>query len=236
MAASRMADFWDARARDNAWFYVDDRLDYDAPDLERFWREGEETVDVVLDRVGARIEPSDVVVEIGCGVGRLTRTLAARAREVVALDVSAEMLELAERHNPGLDAVRWLRGDGTSLAGIADASADVCFSHVVFQHIPDPAVTLGYVREMGRVLRPGGWSAFQVSNEPRVHRRRRLRRGPSAPGQGEPEWLGSAVDLAELRAAADQGGMDVERVTGEGTQFCLVLLRRRETQPAAGMR
>jgi hypothetical protein len=89
---------------------------------------------------------------------------------------------------------------------------------------------------MGRVLRPGGWSAFQVSNEPRVHRRRRLRRGPSAPGQGEPEWLGSAVDLAELRAAADQGGMDVERVTGEGTQFCLVLLRRREPQPAAGTR
>ena len=48
-------------------------------------------------------------------------------------------------------------------------SVDGCFSHVVFQHIPDPPITLNYVREMGRVLRPGGWALFQVSNDPTIH-------------------------------------------------------------------
>lgn len=231
-----MQAFWDARARENAMYFVDNTLDYRDPDIERFWHEGERAVQVILDAVGARIEPGYHVVEIGCGVGRLTRALAAQAASVTAFDVSPEMLERARSAHPDLDTVRWVQGDGTSLAGIADASADVCFSHVVFQHIPDPAITLGYVREMGRVLRPGGWAVFQVSNDPAVHRPRGLwgyltRRllaalGRAPRGQDAPAWLGSAVDLAELRATAEGAGMSMERVTGEGTQFCFVLLRR----------
>ena len=230
-----MGDFWDARAKENAYYYVDNRLDYGSPDIEQFWADAEQDVDTVLGAVGGRILPTDVVVEIGCGLGRLTRVLAARAREVIAIDVSTEMLALAREHNAGVSNVSWLQGDGSSLAGVEDAVADVCFSHVVFQHIPDPGVTLGYVAEMGRVLKPGGWAAFQVSNDPDVHRpsrrakaRRRVRRlvrgGPR--GQSDPEWLGSAVDLDSLREAADAGGMEVEAVAGEGTRFCLLLLRR----------
>jgi SAM-dependent methyltransferase len=114
------------------------------------------------------------------------------------------------------------------------AGADVVISNVVFQHIPDPRVTLGYVREMGRVLRPGGWAGFQVSNDPAVHRPRRpgaLRRlaarlGTAPRGRDDPRWLGSAVDLDELGAVAAEAGLASERVVGAGTQFCGVLLRR----------
>ena len=229
-----MKRFWDERAGEDAYFFIDDRLRYGDGDPERFWAEGRSTVDAVLERVGARVGPGDDVVEIGCGVGRLTRPLAADGRSVVALDVSERMIELAREHNPQLENVEWRVGDGESLAGVADASADVVFSHVVFQHIPDPRVTLGYVREMGRVLRPGGWAAFQVSNDPEVHRPRRrglrdrLARlaGRAPKGQDSPEWLGSAVDLGELERAAADGGLEVERVDGAGTQFCFVLLRR----------
>jgi SAM-dependent methyltransferase len=105
---------------------------------------------------------------------------------------------------------------------------------VVLQHIPDPQVTLGYIREMGRVLRPGGWSVFQISNAPEIHRPRR--RGPRArwaafrgrmpKGQADPAWLGSWIDLDDLRSAASDGGLDLERIEGEKTQFCMVLARR----------
>src|SRR2546423_8971633 len=167
-----MQRFWDARARENAFFFVDSRLDYRHPDLERFWAGGRADLDHMLDELGEAVGGGDVALDLGCGVGRLTRALAARAREVIALDVSPRMLALAREHNAGLDNVRWVRGDRVTLRPVGDGEGDACLSPVVFQHIPDPEVTLGYVREMGRVLRPGGWAAFQVSTDPAVHRRR----------------------------------------------------------------
>jgi SAM-dependent methyltransferase len=224
-----MGEFWDERAREDALYFVDDRMAYGAADEQAFWAGGAEAVDLILGELGVSLSGDETVVEIGCGVGRITRALAGQAERVLALDVSSRMLELAREHNPDLDNVTWVQGTGTDLSGIPDADADACFSHVVFQHIPDPQITLGYVREMGRVLKPGGWSAFQVSNAPAVHTprrtglRARLRRGPK--GTGDPRWLGSAVALDELEAAAGDGGLKVERVMRAETQFCLVLLR-----------
>jgi SAM-dependent methyltransferase len=226
--------FWDRRADENPWFFISNELDYSAPDQEKFWASGEHDVDVLLGALDAEVDPSDEVVEIGCGAGRMTRALAGRAAKVTALDVSPRMLEIAREQNAGLENVAWRLGDGSSLAGIPDGSADICLSHIVLQHIPDPEVTLGYVREMGRVLRPGGFALFQVSNAPDVHRppfegpRRRLSalRGRWPRGQRSPAWVGSAVDLGDLRAAAADGGLEVERVVGEGTQFCFVRARR----------
>jgi SAM-dependent methyltransferase len=230
-----MRQFWDERAREDAFWFVDSRLEYGSPDVERFWADGASDLQQLLDMVGAEIRPGDSVVDIGCGLGRLTRAAAGTAERVIAIDISAEMLEQARKHNAHLDNVTWVQGDGTSLAGIDDGVADAMVSHVVFQHIPDPKITLGYVRDMGRVLKPGGWSMFQVSNDPGIHTpmkqgvRGRVARltGRKPKGLEDAPWLGSAVDLDELRAAADAGGADVERIEGEGTQYCIVLLRRR---------
>jgi SAM-dependent methyltransferase len=228
--------FWERRAEEDAFFAVDSRLELGAPDLERFWAGGEEDLAALLDAVDAELRPADEVVEIGSGVGRLTRVIAARAASVRALDISERMLELARDQSPNLDNVTWLLGDGESLAGIESASADAVISHVVFQHIPDPRVTLGYVREIGRVLRPGGWAAFQVSNDPAVHRARRRggrarvaadrMLGRAGRWHENPHWRGSHVEIPDLRAAAADGSMDVERLAGEGTQYCVVLTRR----------
>lgn len=230
-----MRRYWDRRAREDAFYFVDNRLQYRDPDVERFWEEGDTALDTLLSMAGLEVRPGDSVVDVGCGVGRLTRPLAARASEVWAVDVSEEMLDRARRYNPSLDNVHWLLSDGESLTGIADGSIDGIVSLVVFQHIPDPAVVMSYVREMGRVLRPGGWAAFHVSNDPSIHRAPgRLarvvgalsRRRPS--GMAEAEWLGSAVDLDELRAVASASGLSVDRIAGEGTQFCVVGARRPE--------
>ncbi len=211
-----MADFWDRAAREDAEYFVDDR----GLRGEEFWRGGEEVVRVFEELLDFEARAA-TIVEIGCGVGRITRVLAARATTVVAIDVSAEMLTRARAANPELANVRWVHGDGLSLSGVADGSAEGVFSHVVFQHVPDPEVTLGYVREIGRVLAPGGWAAFQVSDDPAVHHA-----GDGAKGQADPAWIGSAVDLEELRAVAVESGMAVERIVGASTQFCLVRLLR----------
>jgi SAM-dependent methyltransferase len=237
MEAGHMRRFWDERAREDAFFFVDNTGRYGSPDTERFWSSGETALEAFSQRLGVTVAPDEVVLDIGCGLGRLTRALAGRSGAVVALDVSADMLAQARELNAHLSNVTWLQGDGLSLAPVESGSVDAIVSFVVFQHIPDPAITLGYVREMGRVLRPGGWSAFQVSNDPGVHvasparaglRARIARLAGRAPrGQSDPAWLGSAVDIDELTAVAASAGMDVEAVEGAGQQFCLVVLRRR---------
>jgi SAM-dependent methyltransferase len=235
MDPAQMREFWDARSREDAYFFVDDTLQYGDPDIDRFWRGGQKVVDAVADMLGLTIGAEDDVVDLGCGVGRLTRVLAATARHVTAIDVSGEMLSKAQELNPQLDNVDWVHGDGVSLRPLGDGSHDGLFSWVVFQHIPDPEVTLGYVREMGRILRPGGWAAFGISDDPAIHAERSvgfrakttlralLGRGPK--GRGEASWRGSSVGLDRIRAAAEDAGLRVERAVGEGTQFCSVLLR-----------
>jgi SAM-dependent methyltransferase len=233
MPATDMQSFWDERAREDAFYFVDNRLQYGSPDVERVWQGGEEALDLLLTIAGASIDGDDVIVDIGCGLGRLSRATGARAARVLALDVSEEMLSRARSLNDQLDNVDWIHGDGRTLHPIEDGSVDGCVSIVVFQHIPDPAITLGYVREMGRVLRPGGWAAFQISTDARVHlpnqgaRQRVLSLFGRAPrGQLHPAWMGSAVDVEDLRAAAAEAGLALERVQDAGTQYCTVLATR----------
>jgi SAM-dependent methyltransferase len=232
-----MREFWDERAREDALFFVDTRRTYRSVEVDGFWEGGERDLDRLLTVAGARLRPSDVALDIGCGVGRLTRAIARRTAFVYAIDVSPEMIDLARSYNRDLDTVEWIVGDGVSLRPLRDSSVDVCLSHVVFQHIPDPEITLGYIAEIGRLLKPAGWAAFVVSADPRVHRRRRIGHtlrgrigaalGRAPRGQADPAWLGSAVELDALRAVAAGSGLELDRVEGEGTQFCLVRARKR---------
>lgn len=237
MAAGRSERFWNARARENAAYYIDDALDYRDTDMARFWERGREALDVVLGRLGTELAPSDEIVEIGCGIGRITRALAERSAHVWAFDISSEMLRRAREELGHVANIDWVHGDGTTLRPLPDGAASVCFSFLVLQHLPEPALTLGYVSEMGRVLRPGGWSAFQVSNDPRMHGpwprpplRTRLKQlaGRAPRGHEDPAWLGSAVDLDALERTAHAADMDVVKIDGRGTQFCLVLLRKHD--------
>ncbi|MCK9250923.1 MAG: methyltransferase domain-containing protein [Solirubrobacteraceae bacterium] len=240
-AERHMAEFWDARARENAEYYVDNRLDYRRGDYgpddpEDFWAKGVRAIETLLEQTRApAIGPDDTVLDVGCGVGRLVRAVADRPGRTIGLDVSDEMLRRARAHLGDRPGVEWVHGDGTSLRPVADASVDVVLSLVVFQHIPDPEVTYGYVREIGRVLRPGGWAAFQVSDDPRVHAvapvgrpslRDRLLRRAAPQGQDDPAWRGSAVDLERLDAEASAAGLELGHRTGVGTQYCLVRYRR----------
>jgi SAM-dependent methyltransferase len=235
-AAARMRKFWDERAREDAFHFVDNREPYREADEERFWREGERDLDTLLGSLDLAVRLDDHVLDLGCGIGRLTRVLAARAAHVTAVDVSPRMLERAQELNPRLNNVTWLLGDGETLEGVPDGTVDAVVSHVVLQHIPSAKVQLGYVAEMARVLRPGGWAAFGLSTDPRVHEPRpasrrdlfRAMTGKRPGGQDDPEWLGAFVPLDALGAVAASSGLTLERIEGANTQFTLVRALRDE--------
>lgn len=233
-----MRTYWDEKARENAMFYIHSELDYSNIDEAEFWSSGRENLDRTLGIFDKRITSDDRVVEIGCGIGRITRAIAERAASVVAVDVSMEMVNRCREALVDLDNVTVRLGSGRDLSGIPDGTADVVYSFIVFQHIPDPDITCQYIRDMGRVLRPGGWAVFQVSEDHEVHRRERwawserwptrLRRliGRAPRDLLAPQWLGSALRREELLGALALGGLDLDGSVGDGTQFCLVHARK----------
>lgn len=63
--------------------------------------------------------PADLVVEIGVGLGFLTRELAARAGQVLAVEIEPRLLDIARAELAGVDNVEWLLGDALGGPGRA---------------------------------------------------------------------------------------------------------------------
>ncbi|QDP95194.1 class I SAM-dependent methyltransferase [Microlunatus elymi] len=104
------------------------------------------------------------IVDLGCGTGLLTVTLAGPDRTVLGIDPSRTMLDLAKAR-PGHDQVIWQYGDASVLdALLHPGSVDlVIMSGNTAQHIvgADWHRTL---RSVARVLRPGGVLTFETRN------------------------------------------------------------------------
>lgn len=104
------------------------------------------------------LKPTDRVLDVACGTGDLTEAFArAGAAEVVGLDFTAEMLEIARlkapKHlGPAASRVVYQQGDAQHLP-FPDASFDVVSIAFGIRNVQEPMRAL---REFRRVLRPGG--------------------------------------------------------------------------------
>lgn len=107
----------------------------------------------------AGIKPRDRVLDVACGTGVVSVTAALRGAQVTGLDLTPELLTVA-RQNAQLAgvAVDWHEGDVEKLPFQAD-SFDLVLSQYGHMFAPRPDVA---VKEMLRVLRPGGVIAFST--------------------------------------------------------------------------
>lgn len=152
------AAFWDAKAKENAHWYISSFGPYAGRREEEFWRSGQLIWRDLKARIGYAPRPEDVVVEIGCGIGRLTRAIAPEVGVVHAFDISAEMLRRAKEGCPANVLLHLAEGD--NLRPLADSSADLVLAYCVLQHLPSYEALANYLREMARVARPGALIAF----------------------------------------------------------------------------
>lgn len=129
--------------------------------VDEFLATGKLEVDAHLALIAAEGWPRqrELALDFGCGVGRLSRALAAHFGHVVGVDVSASMIAAAREMNAGVAHLEFRENASARLDGIADASVDLVFSHITLQHIPT-ALAAGYVDEFFRVLAPGGAAVF----------------------------------------------------------------------------
>jgi len=99
------------------------------------------------------------VLDIGCGPGIWTRELARRGYRVSAIDLTSTAVALARRSLELFRLEADIREGDAENVPFPDASFDGVVSHGVIHHTPD---TARCVREMARVLRPGGSAVVSV--------------------------------------------------------------------------
>lgn len=203
-----MKSEWDERARENAMHYVaSGSAEWDK--AEFLASGGVDTDDFVvkdLDVLTRGLDPGQMVMlEIGCGPGRMTRYLADIFGRVEAVDVSGEMIALA-RENLGSRAnVGLHETSGADLAPFSDATFDLCFSYITFQHIPSREAVVSYLEEVHRTLKSERPFKFQVHGE--------------APIKKPTTWHGVRFSEDEMRELADEIGFEVLQMSGQGTQY-----------------
>lgn len=215
----RMADLtrkmrkdWDRRARADAMHFVNTaRTGWDEED---FFATGKESVrDDILNDIAAVCQGRDPknmrVLEIGCGVGRMTRALAATFGEVHGVDVSREMVRQAKHFLRTTPNAHVCRNSGKDLQVLGDLRFDFAYSFIVFQHIPSREVIDSYVGAVSRCLRSGSMFKFQVQGHP----------SPSLREPRRDTWLGASISETQAAAMAERHGFELQRSSGAGTQY-----------------
>jgi ubiquinone/menaquinone biosynthesis C-methylase UbiE len=99
--------------------------------------------------------PRDLVIaDIGCGIGLFEEELQGEFRQILALDLSQEMLKVSKHLHPPLDGEHYVCSDALRMP-VADGSVDVVLSSCLFHHMPHEQLLSG-IQEMSRICRRGG--------------------------------------------------------------------------------
>jgi ubiquinone/menaquinone biosynthesis C-methylase UbiE len=111
---------------------------------------------LALVRSLARIRPSDVVLDVGCGNGHHLLALAPEVARGIGIDLSPGMIALARarlRHSAWKANLTFEVGNAEELNGIADQSIDLAICVGAFEHMLDKRAVLASIY---RVLKFGG--------------------------------------------------------------------------------
>jgi ubiquinone/menaquinone biosynthesis C-methylase UbiE len=232
MPDNGMQASWDARAREDPFFYVETA--HWRGDVDEFFSLGEERARMFLDPVLERHPPGrrGLALDLGCGVGRFSRPLLKRFERVVAVDVSSEMVRKARELHPADEwpGLEFRASDGRSLP-VDSSSVDFVFSYEVFQHMPTKEVIRLNLREVSRVLDTDGISfvhldvttlgpigmlkkampatAHRILNRVRDRRDRRL--------ESDRAWHGTNLRQSEIPVMLDGVGLQLLEIVPDPT-------------------
>jgi SAM-dependent methyltransferase len=227
--AQAMKSDWDQRARENArWFINTVRLDQTEDEFDATGvNEIRALITPELSLMTQGRDPKTLrFLEIGCGIGRMTKHLASIFGEVHATDVSGEMIAQARHRLRLLPNARLYETSGVDFAALPDNYFDIAFSAYVFQHMPSKEVIRSNVVEAYRAVKPGGVLKLHSNGvESQVYE-----------SVGKDTWAGATFTEGEMRALARELGAQLTSVYGARTMYCWTMMRKPlepRRQPAA---
>ena len=103
------------------------------------------------------------VLDIGCGGGILSDSMARKGADVTGIDLSTKALKVAQLHalEAGTTGVTYREVSAEALAQEQPGSFDVVTCMEMLEHVPDPA---SVVRACTELVKPGGWVFFSTIN------------------------------------------------------------------------
>ena len=210
----RMQKDWDERAKANAkWFIhsVEDQSN------NQFWESGKKACDIMIANKSEIIFKNNfgknmTVLEIGCGIGRLLVPMSKIFGEVIGIDVSSEMIKLANKEISLIHNCKVFQNNGTNLINILDDSIDFCYSVATFQHIPDKEIIKKYLSEVHRILKKNSCFWFQVN-------------GTSTKTDGS-TWNGVSLNKEEIKELAKMNKFKIIDIGGEGKFYFTIIFQK----------
>ena len=209
-----MRDDWNARAREDASYYVafGRRQQNDA----EFFATATEVINVLESEL-RRLPPQQrsmwKALEIGCGPGRLMRPMSRHFAEIHGVDVSDEMIALARERLRDTPNAHPHVTDGATLAEFPGESFDFVYSYAVFQHVPSREVISTYMRETHRVLKTGGFARLQFNGMP-------------ARDAALDTWSGARTTSSEILEFTRMQDIQLMALEGDGTQYMWTTWRK----------
>lgn len=138
-------------------------------DEAAFFETGRQEIERVVQYAGALGVDlgRGTALDFGCGVGRLTRALAARFGQVYGVDISPVMVERARQLNRQVGNCTFVQVPDPDFATLPARDFDFIYSNITLQHIP-PRHSRRYIPSLLRLLRPGGLMVFELAGESRA--------------------------------------------------------------------
>lgn len=136
-----------------------DAVLFNVKDEEELWERGREDA----QKLKKFVDKSSIVLDVGCGLGRVEKFLAPECKEIHGVDISGRMLRLAKNNLKDHANVFLHRTNGRDLSLFTDNKFDFVFSIITLQHLEKEDAYI-YIDEIHRVLKWGGEAYLQVPN------------------------------------------------------------------------
>lgn len=163
----------------------------------------------LAEAVATSMQACGVAVDLGCGTGSVLERMLEHSREVIGVDGSPRMLELARRRfAEGADRVSLRIGELDHLP-LRDGEADFACINMVLHHLSDPQAALTEIR---RVLRQGG-QLFVADFDQHGNERMRTDYGD--------RWLG--FELSHLTHMLESAGFTLQSARKQSVEKSLAL-------------
>ena len=170
-----------------------------------------------LAKINPVIQKGQIVLDVGCGTGLGTCQMHRTENRTVAMDISSESLRYLKAKCETLGILSGMAFVQGGLPGIP--FADKSFDHVIcanaLQHLPNADTREATVRELSRVLKPGGTAVVSVHNySPAKKKAGWKKEGTSGSFSGQVQYI-YRLELEEFRDLLERH-LTVSAITGAG--------------------